>query len=91
MFITTGDFDGDGNTDLVTANNGTNDISVLLNQSTTILLGDVNRDGVVTLLDVDPFVDLVVNEGFQAEADINQDGVVDLLDVQPFVEILIGG
>ena len=44
-------------------------------------------DGSVDLLDVAPFVELLANGGFKAEADINQDGNVDLLDVQPFVDI----
>ena len=56
----------------------------------TVLPGDVNMDGVVDLLDVAPFVDLLANMQFQAVADINQDGVVDLLDVNPFVELLTG-
>lgn len=56
-----------------------------------ILLGDVNRDGVVNLLDVGPFVDLLTGGGmFLPEADINGDGMVDLLDVGPFVDILTG-
>ena len=55
-----------------------------------VLLGDVNLDGVVNLLDVAPFVELLTNGSFQAEADTNQDGVVNLLDVQPFVDILSG-
>lgn len=55
-----------------------------------VLLGDVNLDSVVNLLDVDCFVDRVVNGVFQAEADCNQDDVVDLLDVNPFVQILAG-
>ena len=55
-----------------------------------ILLGDVNLDGVADLLDVFPFVELVISSQFQAEADINQDSVVDLLDVAPLVEILTG-
>ena len=55
------------------------------------LPADVNNDGVVNLLDVDPFIELLSNGGFQTEADINQDGVVDLLDVAPFVELLTGG
>ena len=37
-----------------------------------VLLGDVNQDGNVDLLDVAPFVALVSNSKFQAEADINQ-------------------
>ncbi len=55
------------------------------------LLGDVNGDGVVDLLDVAPFVDLLTGGGFQPEADINQDGVVNLLDIAPFVQLLTGG
>ena len=52
------------------------------------LLGDINLDGVVNLLDIAPLVDLLTSGGFQVEADINEDGIVDLLDVPLFVEIL---
>lgn len=55
-----------------------------------ILLGDVNLDGFVNLLDVAPFVDRISTGTYQAEADINQDGNVNLLDVQPFVDLLTG-
>ena len=56
-----------------------------------MLRGDVNRDGVVNLLDVQPFVELLTSGEFQLEADINLDGVVDLLDVAPFIDLLSGG
>jgi len=52
--------------------------------------GDVNLDGVVDTLDIQPFVDLVSGGGFQDEADVNGDGVVDTLDIQPFVDIVNG-
>ena len=55
------------------------------------LLGDVNCDGVVTLLDVGPFVDAITSGIFNPKADINGDGTVDLLDIDPFVNILTGG
>ena len=55
-----------------------------------VLHGDVNRDGVVNLLDVALFVELVSQSLFQPEADVNKDGVVNLLDVQPFVDLLAG-
>ena len=54
------------------------------------LLGDVNMDGMVNLLDVAPFVDILVGGGFSCEADANQDGVVDLLDVAPFIALISG-
>ncbi len=55
-----------------------------------ILHGDVNLDGVVNLLDVFPFVEILSNNGFQAEADVNKDGVVNLLDTGPFVDLIAG-
>ena len=54
------------------------------------ILGDVNMDGMVNLLDVAPFVNLLVGGGFSCEADINQDGIVDLLDVSPFIDLISG-
>ena len=56
----------------------------------TALLGDVNCDGDVNLLDVAPFVESITSGSFNPKADISQDGVVDLLDVSPFVELLTG-
>ena len=55
-----------------------------------VLHGDVNQDGVINLLDVQPFIDLLGNGDFQAEADVNKDGIVNLLDVTPFIELLSG-
>jgi hypothetical protein len=56
-----------------------------------IMLGDVNLDGVVNGLDVDPFVDVLLNGPYQAEADMNEDQVVNGLDVDPFVVAVVGG
>ncbi len=53
-----------------------------------ILLGDVNRDGQISLLDVQPFVDVLSNGTCNAQSDINQDGVTNLLDVDGFVDLL---
>ena len=58
--------------------------------TTGLVLGDVNGDGVVDGLDIQPFVDLLTGGGYQAEADINDDDVVDGLDIQPFVDIITG-
>lgn len=64
------------------------DLGVLV--ETLFVLGDINRDGVVNLLDVGPFVDLLAAGDFQVEGDLNGDGQVNLLDVQAFVDLLSG-
>ena len=66
-------------------------VSPTANMLPKILLGDVNLDGVVNLLDVTPFVDLISAGTFQLEGDTNEDGVVNLLDVDAFVDILTAG
>ena len=53
-------------------------------------LGDINRDGNLNLLDVEPFVEVLTSGSFLFEADVNLDGAVDLQDVQPFVNLLTG-
>ena len=58
--------------------------------SVSNLLGDINCDGAVDLLDVSPFVDALSGGEFVAKADINLDGAVNLLDVSPFIELLSG-
>jgi len=55
------------------------------------LPGDANQDGLVDLLDVAPFIQIIGSNAYQIEADVNHDGAVDLLDVEPFVELLLNG
>ena len=62
-------------------------ISVAL-PATTVLLGDVNLDGMVNFLDISPFILRLSNQEFQAEADLNQDGAVSFLDISPFIMAL---
>ena len=56
-----------------------------------VLLGDINGDQSVDLLDVAPFIDVITWGAFDISADINQDGAVDLLDVNPFIDLLTAG
>ena len=51
-------------------------------------IGDVNMDGSINLLDVDPFVAAVGGGPYVCEADIDQNGTVNLLDVGPFIDLL---
>ena len=52
------------------------------------LLGDANQDGVVTFLDISPFVSILSTGDYIEEADMNQDGAVNFLDISPFVDRL---
>ena len=54
------------------------------------LIGDLNCDGNVDLLDVSPFVSFLSSSGYSPRGDINDDGMMNLLDVAPFVDLLVG-
>ena len=82
---------GSGNMATISYIGGIDGNDIVLTMSKAFLLGDVNCDGFVDLLDVAPFVDLLTEGIFEPKADINQDGFVDLLDVAPFVDLLSGG
>jgi len=56
-----------------------------------MLPGDLNNDGVVDGLDIDPFVQALTGGEFDAAADLNGDDKVDGLDIDPFVQALTGG
>lgn len=84
---------GDGNSrfNLAPVTNGGEFVTNIAFELGTSILGDVNCDGSVDLLDVTPFVDALTDGTFIDKADINQDGEVNLLDVGPFVDLLAGG
>ena len=52
---------------------------IVLTAIATFLLGDVNQDGFINLIDIQPFVALISGGGFQLDADITPDSVVNLL------------
>jgi hypothetical protein len=53
-----------------------------------IILGDANLDGTVDMLDVSPFIAVLFNHAYLAEADCNQDDVVNFFDITPFIGYL---
>lgn len=55
-----------------------------------VLKGDVDLNGTVNFLDINPFITLLSTNGFSAEADCDCDGDLDFLDIQPFINILAG-
>ena len=62
------------------------EVSVCLRSQ--VVLGDVNGDGLVNLLDVTPFIDAISSGQYMSEADTNCDGLVNLLDVETFIDLI---
>ncbi len=76
--------------DVVNKNSVADGSLIMVVPAQACLIGDVNLDGFVDLLDVAPFVLAIGGSVFSCEADANKDGVVDLLDVATFVAVLSG-
>ena len=55
----------------------------------TSLVGDVNDDGVLNVLDIVLLVDIVLNQDYQQAADLNQDGLINVVDVVLLVNLII--
>ncbi len=49
------------------------------------MLGDINRDGVVSFLDISPFIALLSSGDYQHEADMDQNNNVNFQDISPFI------
>ena len=91
MIVTDDDFLFTTRTDIVHFDaNGLINLGTRMGQAMVELetLGDVNCDGIINLLDIEPFINLLATAQYSAKADLNQDGVVSLLDAGPFVELL---
>ena len=57
-----------------------------------IILGDVNGDALVNVVDVVMMVEIILNGGgYTVQADLNQDGLFNVVDVVMLVEWILGG
>ena len=55
-----------------------------------VLIGDVNRDGVVNFFDLFPFIGVLFSRTYQVEADTDQNGVVNFLDIAGLIMFFPG-
>ena len=56
----------------------------------TVLLGDVNNDGDLNILDVVIINNLVLDNQYNSSADLNSDGTINVLDIVQLVNIILG-
>ena len=55
------------------------------------ILGDINGDDIVNVLDVVILVNIILSEGDDPNGDINQDGIINILDVVTLVNMIFNG
>ena len=74
------------------------DLSFLLPQNApdgnycpnTILLGDINSDGIINILDIIMTVNIILGtSSFNEAGDMNADGVIDILDIVSLVNLIL--
>ena len=56
---------------------------------TNVVLGDINNDGVVNIIDVVMLVDQVLNENYNSFSDLNDDNVVNVIDMVQLVSMIL--
>ena len=55
------------------------------------ILGDVNGDGILNVIDIVLMVNIILDNEYNLAADVNEDGLVNIVDVVMMVNILVGG
>jgi len=53
------------------------------------VLGDVDDDGSLNIVDIVIIVDLVINNSYLSNADANEDGYLDILDILILVDTIL--
>jgi len=54
------------------------------------IVGDLNNDGNLNILDLVSLVNLVLSENYESSADFNQDGTLNILDIVSLVNLILG-
>ena len=59
--------------------------------NSTLVLGDVNGDFIINILDVILSVNIILDNAYNESADVNMDDLVNILDIVQLVNIILGG
>ena len=61
----------------------------LLIKADTSILGDINFDDQLNILDIVSIVDIILNDEFNSIADLNSDGLNNILDIVQLVSLIL--
>ena len=68
-------------------------MKILQNESCLNLLGDLNQDTVINILDVIVLINIILGQSptdyQEAAGDVNQDGIINVLDIILVVNIIL--
>ena len=53
------------------------------------LLGDVNLDGIINILDIIATVNFILSNEYNVSADLNDDSIINVLDIIELVNIIM--
>ena len=68
-----------------------NSYNFLYNQIDSFILGDVNGDQILNVLDIVIMINMILSNEYTLTSDVNQDGALNILDIVMMANILIGG
>ena len=54
-----------------------------------VVLGDVNGDGDVNVMDITALIDIIMNDGDNPRADVNEDEAIDVRDITALIDIIM--
>ena len=53
------------------------------------IIGDINSDGIINILDVVQVVNLILINEYDDSGDLNEDGIINILDIVQLVNIIL--
>ena len=57
--------------------------------NTDVLIGDINNDQIINILDVVATINFVLSNDYNSLADLNLDGQVNVLDIVQLINIIL--